>query len=458
MLVQKFLYDVRRPTRWEVAVFHFPGEPSQAYVKRVVGLPGRDDPDRAGRRLDRRQDRAEDAQGTAGDAHPGLRQQLRAARRRPLPALGVPPGPARAAPRERLAGRGDAVRPRRPWSRRPTGSTGSITATGTPSGAGTRRSTTSSATTAPTSAARTPSPTWWSRPGSPPGADARAVAVRIDSGSDGSWSRSPSAGRGRRSVTRNRRKVAVVNPRGGLKPVGRGPGRPARSLGDGPPADGGGRRRPRCSTRSTTTTRRSARGRARARSGSGRRGGGRRFGDVRVYRDVYYTSALAFSPRRPFGVDSPFTLGRRRVLRAGGQQPGVERLAVLAGQPGRARASCSWASRSWSTCRARRCRSRCSGGRYTGFPIPAKYATFVRTVSRRGWSAADAVEGILSIMARSPASRPDVEAAAPAAVGEAPGVEAGRAARAKGTARRSRRSSSPSSSRCWSAASRPRRS
>jgi signal peptidase I len=40
VLVQKFLYDFRRPKRWEVAVFHFPGEPSQAYVKRVVGLPG----------------------------------------------------------------------------------------------------------------------------------------------------------------------------------------------------------------------------------------------------------------------------------------------------------------------------------------------------------------------------------------------------------------------------------
>ena len=40
MLVQKFLYDFRRPKRWEVAVFHYPGEPSQAYVKRVVGLPG----------------------------------------------------------------------------------------------------------------------------------------------------------------------------------------------------------------------------------------------------------------------------------------------------------------------------------------------------------------------------------------------------------------------------------
>ncbi len=40
VLVQKFLYEFRRPKRWEVAVFHFPGEPSQAYVKRVVGLPG----------------------------------------------------------------------------------------------------------------------------------------------------------------------------------------------------------------------------------------------------------------------------------------------------------------------------------------------------------------------------------------------------------------------------------
>jgi signal peptidase I len=40
VLVQKFLYDFRRPRRWEVAVFHFPQEPTQAYVKRVVGLPG----------------------------------------------------------------------------------------------------------------------------------------------------------------------------------------------------------------------------------------------------------------------------------------------------------------------------------------------------------------------------------------------------------------------------------
>jgi len=40
VLVQKFLYDFRPPKRWEVAVFHFPNEPNQAYVKRVVALPG----------------------------------------------------------------------------------------------------------------------------------------------------------------------------------------------------------------------------------------------------------------------------------------------------------------------------------------------------------------------------------------------------------------------------------
>jgi signal peptidase I len=39
VLVEKFLYEFRRPRRWEVAVFHFPGDPTQAYVKRVIGLP-----------------------------------------------------------------------------------------------------------------------------------------------------------------------------------------------------------------------------------------------------------------------------------------------------------------------------------------------------------------------------------------------------------------------------------
>ena len=40
LLVQKHLYQLRLPRRWEVVVFRHPNDPDQAYVKRVVGLPG----------------------------------------------------------------------------------------------------------------------------------------------------------------------------------------------------------------------------------------------------------------------------------------------------------------------------------------------------------------------------------------------------------------------------------
>lgn len=40
LLVQKHLFEFRRPRRWEVAVFQSPLEPTQPYVKRIVGLPG----------------------------------------------------------------------------------------------------------------------------------------------------------------------------------------------------------------------------------------------------------------------------------------------------------------------------------------------------------------------------------------------------------------------------------
>ena len=40
LLVQKFLFDLRTPRRFEVVVFNSPSEPDQPYVKRVVGLPG----------------------------------------------------------------------------------------------------------------------------------------------------------------------------------------------------------------------------------------------------------------------------------------------------------------------------------------------------------------------------------------------------------------------------------
>lgn len=39
LLVQKFAYLVRKPKRWEVVVFQNPSHPTQAYVKRAIGLP-----------------------------------------------------------------------------------------------------------------------------------------------------------------------------------------------------------------------------------------------------------------------------------------------------------------------------------------------------------------------------------------------------------------------------------
>ena len=40
LLVHKNVFLLRRPRRWEVVVFRNPSKPSQAYVKRIVGLPG----------------------------------------------------------------------------------------------------------------------------------------------------------------------------------------------------------------------------------------------------------------------------------------------------------------------------------------------------------------------------------------------------------------------------------
>ena len=40
LLVQKLAYLFRQPNRWEVVVFQNPSRPVQAYVKRVIGLPG----------------------------------------------------------------------------------------------------------------------------------------------------------------------------------------------------------------------------------------------------------------------------------------------------------------------------------------------------------------------------------------------------------------------------------
>lgn len=40
ILVSKFAYALGDPKRWDVAVFKYPGNPKQNYIKRIVGLPG----------------------------------------------------------------------------------------------------------------------------------------------------------------------------------------------------------------------------------------------------------------------------------------------------------------------------------------------------------------------------------------------------------------------------------
>ncbi|APZ96767.1 S26 family signal peptidase [Fuerstiella marisgermanici] len=40
LLVHKNVFDFRRPRRWECVVFRNPASPGEAYVKRIVGLPG----------------------------------------------------------------------------------------------------------------------------------------------------------------------------------------------------------------------------------------------------------------------------------------------------------------------------------------------------------------------------------------------------------------------------------
>ena len=39
LIVDEVTYDVRKPARGEVIVFHYPRDPSQFFIKRIVGLP-----------------------------------------------------------------------------------------------------------------------------------------------------------------------------------------------------------------------------------------------------------------------------------------------------------------------------------------------------------------------------------------------------------------------------------
>jgi len=53
----------------------------------------------------------------------------------------------------------------------------------------------------------------------------------------------------------------------------------------------------------------------------GVRDGGWTVEDLRIYRDVHYTSMLANTPRRPFGVDAPYQLGRDEYFVLGDNSP-----------------------------------------------------------------------------------------------------------------------------------------
>ncbi len=98
--------------------------------------------------------------------------------------------------------------------------------------------------------------------------------------------------------------------------------------------------------------------------------------DLRLFRDIYYTGELALGSRRPAAVDDPFLL--ERMSTSSWATTARSRTTRDSGRTGRWSGDrSSWASRSWSTCRARRTASGSSATSWDGFPTSAKYVTFV---------------------------------------------------------------------------------
>ena len=379
VLVQKFLYDFRPPERWEVAVFHYPGRPV-AGVRQAGGRPARRvDPDRRRRRL-RSTARSPARRSTSSGAMRILvhDNDFVPRDRDRFPRWVVPPRRRADAARQRLAGRAD-----RGSSTRPAGpaagprSTGSMYRHWDPD----RGRYAPSATSTPTTAA-TPRRERGHRPDARgPGrrrtADVEALAVRLRLGrATGSWSGSRSARRGRSRSRRNG--AAAVADRRWRNPLRRRE-RPAadvtaRGVGDRPPAHGRARRRARCSSPIDYDDPAAGPGaddESRSRSGvRGRRAG--RSATCGSIATSITPATLASTPRRPFGVDRAVPARAGRILRPGRQQPGLERLAVLGREPGRAAVDVPGQAVPGPPARARSCRSRSSAGRFTGFPIPGE--------------------------------------------------------------------------------------
>ncbi len=322
VLVQKFLYEVRRPKRWEVAVFHYPGEPSQAYVKRVVGLPGetvrieRGDVliDEKIARKTLREQRAmrilvfdNTFQPRDSDRFPRWtfrrgrpEQHLESGWRGEGPRfVHSPVGP----PAERI----DWVEYRHwdPERGRYAPVHDFIGYNGTDVRA--ENSVSDLAVEARVA----------------PGLDAKSVSVRIDSGADRFLVEIPVGGSSPPIVTRRGpgRKLAVKNPRGSLKPAA--PGEPGAllevsvmdrrlsvALNGAPLFDPIDYDDPAVGP-----------GMSESPIGLGTKGGTVTLSDVRIYRDVFYTKTLAFSPRRGFGVESPYQLGPDEFFVLGDNSP-----------------------------------------------------------------------------------------------------------------------------------------
>jgi signal peptidase I len=330
LLVQKYLFDLRPPRRWEVAVFHNPAEPSQAYVKRVVGLPeesilisGGDIfvNDRIARKTLAEQRAMRvlvyDNNFVPRDANRYPRWEFR---RRPVRGSARPASEIAEASSWRPVGSHFVHEPAkvadevidwilyRHWDPDRRGF-GAIHDFCSYNGAGDYRSENTVTDLMIESSLA-------------PGPDVRAVAVRFASGTDRFLVRVPVDGKIPLEVWRNGKSVALTGFGEGLSSSPVSAPRFARleaSLMDQrflvaldgrllfDPIDydqPSGAVVPQPNP-----------------VGLGVIGGAMEVADLRIYRDVYYTSTLAHSPRRPFGVDVPYQLGPGEFFVLGDNSP-----------------------------------------------------------------------------------------------------------------------------------------
>lgn len=309
LLVQKFLFDFRAPRRWEVAVFQSPNEPMQAYVKRVVALPG------------------ESVQIVDGDifingkvAHKTLTEQ-RAMRIAVYDHNHVP--------------RDSDRYPR--WMFRPS----SAKYAGTQKSGWMTRGARFFHETSPELAAdqldwleythwepdrskygpvldfasyngmdlrgENPVPDLFLEAKLAPGSDLNDVSLRLSRGADRFVVSLPVDGRGKLEVRRNGRLEPLLKPGSGLISTGK-PQHVEASLFDRRltvVVDGVVQFEPIDFLPNGLGPRGFA-----SPIGIGVKSGHLDVSDVKLFRDVYYTSSLANTPRRPFGVETPYVLGK----------------------------------------------------------------------------------------------------------------------------------------------------